>query len=212
MKKTKLDTKSIVVIFIFLAIICGGLFSYFYSSYSYNQAVKYNEKYKDKSFSEIIDSDLDDHNTVKNINDVYIGVLDVAENEKYEIIYADETVWKYSSFDEMGSSVSLKMNKGDIEYGVYIGCANGTLHTISLDIYIRRDDLNKIFITQGEIEPLLNVLKFDNGYTLLKDAYKNTELNPLEGSTKVYDGEYKIFIYEDIDNDIINIILIVHLW
>ena len=200
-QNNKLTNKDIIFLLVVFIFVIGGILFYVFDKLSLQMAIDYNKKYVGKGFEQIIVEQLDDHDTVKNINQVYLALLDVVEKEDYEIISSSEHVSKLGDFDDMYANLDLYLKKDMIEYSIHINYLDGKLDGMYFDTIIERNDLTKLFIREDEIKPLLDVLGFDNGYYLLSEGYNSTQLNYMEGSSKVYEDQYEIFIYEYKDND-----------
>ena len=190
--------KHLFVIYAFVGIVVFSVLYMFLRESKVNEFTELQQQYIGFTFEELVLQKKDENNTISNIISYRDKLYDYFENNYFEFVEKYEEVRKYDY--GLVAMVDLKMARDQDYFNVSFQFLDGKLDTHPrLQIYGTRE--NDQFPLGEEFEFLFDYLSFEDGLTVIRNAYETYEIDWQQGSVLIPHDLYQISIYEDYQNN-----------
>lgn len=173
--RKKIDFKSIGITIIAIALILLSprslrLFRVLFNS---SQIKDYTETYSQYSFQDILDKNLDEDHTVKNMVAKQNELKNYLNDNGYTLVDNDEYVIKSYENDPLSARGNLTFDKDNVEYVVTYYFEKGNLEETELEIRLNKslDELGKFIVPEDKIKALESFVGISNITSLMKEKY-----------------------------------------
>lgn len=192
--------KHLVVIASSLVIIFIGFFALFYRDYSQKQMDKMFALYHGYSFEELVDLKRDENDTILNMIEYRNGLYEIFDKYHFEIKTKEETVLKNKG--KLYAQVYLVANKDNNEFILRFYFIDGKLFEPDLSVYGSNSVLDQINLDKDEMEPIFKYLTFNDGFTVIHNAFQTYEIEPYKGSVRIPHEVYNIHIQDNVTDNV----------
>lgn len=192
--KKKIDFKSIgiSIVVIALMILSPRSLRIFRKLNNNSQIKEYTETYSQYDFQDIIDNNLDEDSTVKNMLAKQQALKDYIDTNGYKTTDSKEYVMKSYERDPLSATGYLTFVKDDIEYVITYYYEKGELLQTELEIRLNKslDEQGIFIVPEDKIKALESFIGISNITSLMKEKY------PLMKQDEQYKDKYETITHE----------------